>query len=269
MTNSNLPVTSREYKLMLNVDRFKNRKEGKEAFWDLVSFYVEKNKGSIKTQDDEEEIRRTYYIDTPTLLLKNAGYILRVREEEKGNDTEYKVTLKYRSSDRYLSAIQPIEPINDELKFEEDITPPFISKFSKSTSLETTTKPVLDKISDVVDIFSGLDDLKLPKDTPVEIVNSFQAHEVSHKFGSFKFGDKKIKAAFSFWYLLGKDSEIPIVAEFSFDYGAKDSEGDFQLEMFSTETVSGANKLFLSLQNQLGWLNLNSTTKTAFAIESM
>ena len=42
MSTANLPVTSREYKLMLNVDRFSNRTEGAEAFFRLIEFLIKK-----------------------------------------------------------------------------------------------------------------------------------------------------------------------------------------------------------------------------------
>ena len=42
MSTTNLPVTSREYKLMLNVDRFSNGSEGAEAFFRLIEFLIKK-----------------------------------------------------------------------------------------------------------------------------------------------------------------------------------------------------------------------------------
>jgi len=50
-----------------------------------------------------------------------------------------------------------------------------------------------------------------------------------------------------------------------FDYdAAKNDEGDLE---FSPEVVEGAKVLFTALQNQTGWLDLTTTTKTAFALE--
>jgi hypothetical protein len=39
---ANRPVTSREYKLMLNTDRFQDRSRGTEVFFDLLSFLIKK-----------------------------------------------------------------------------------------------------------------------------------------------------------------------------------------------------------------------------------
>jgi hypothetical protein len=56
---------------------------------------------------------------------------------------------------------------------------------------------------------------------------------------------------------LGKESELPLVAEFSFDHdlGARES------------LHQGAQGLFQALQRQTGWVDLAGTTKTAYAYE--
>ena len=38
MMTLNRPVTSREYKLMLNIDHFRDRDQGVQDFWELVKF---------------------------------------------------------------------------------------------------------------------------------------------------------------------------------------------------------------------------------------
>jgi hypothetical protein len=72
MDQSNLPVTSREYKLMLNVDRFKIRSEGSDAMWSLVEFLILKQGGDADA-DVEEKIRRTWYLDTLVCLAINTA----------------------------------------------------------------------------------------------------------------------------------------------------------------------------------------------------
>src|SRR5215210_361340 len=138
----NLPVTSREYKLMLNTDRFIDRNQGSEVWLSLVDFLVEKHGGQIIETDEVEE-RKASYLDTPALALDQHGFALRLREEDNGGD-RYQINLKYRDPDRYISAAQDLfsEPAG-KTKFEEDISPPFISKFSHSTSIKTNTLPNL------------------------------------------------------------------------------------------------------------------------------
>ena len=47
MKGANRPITSREYKLMLNVDRFGDRKAGIQAFARLFEFLVDSQGGEI------------------------------------------------------------------------------------------------------------------------------------------------------------------------------------------------------------------------------
>ena len=59
MTPTNRPITSREYKLMLNTERFRDRRAGAGLFWKLLTFLVE-NQGNevISDQVDPRKGRR-------------------------------------------------------------------------------------------------------------------------------------------------------------------------------------------------------------------
>jgi len=263
MKLSNLPVTSREYKLMLNSDRFGDRDKGAERFQSLIDLLIRKQGGSVDKQNKEER-RHTSYLDTPQFALRQSGFSLRLREEEaKG----FQINLKFRNADRYISAAQDLSASQPgKIKFEEDILPPFVSKFSHSTSIATDTMPHFKTIKDVVSMFPGIASLGIDEDTPVKTANDFRALEVVRKLCKFQFGKTEtIKASLSFWYLT-EDTDWPLVSEFSFDYdAAKNDEGD--LEEYSHEVVEGAKGFFSALQNQTGWLDLTTTTKTAFALE--
>ena len=89
---------------------------------------------------------------------------------------------------------------------------------------------------------------------------------MTRKLCKFQFEKTEIlKASLSFWYLLN-ETHWPLVAEFSFDYDAtKKVEGE--LESYSPAVVEGASGFFRSVLNQAGWLDLTTTTKTAFALE--
>ena len=56
------------------------------------------------------------------------------------------------------------------------------------------------------------------------------------------------------------------MAEFSFDYDAlkNDEPG---LEKYPLSVVEGASNFFRALQQQTGWLDTTTTTKTGFALE--
>src|SRR6201988_1535974 len=105
MNVSNLPVTSREYKVMLNSDRFQDRNKGAERFLSLIDFLVRKQGGAIVEKQNKEERRQTSYLDTPQFALRQSGFALRLREEANA----FQLNLKYRGADRYLSAAQRSE----------------------------------------------------------------------------------------------------------------------------------------------------------------
>ena len=277
MQNANLPVTSREYKLILNTERFKNPAEGCIAFTKLLSFLITQKFDGRITNDQtgkDEEIRLTYYLDTKDSALRREGLVLRVREEE--ND-KFKTTLKCRTSDRYIaSALDVTSPRQKERKFEEDIVPPFVSKFSHSSSIKNGSLPDLSTIDKVAELFPGLKNLSLDGTLPVNVVNGFKAFEVVRKTGIFRFGqdDLDVKSNLSFWYFQGKEDTWPLVGEFSFDYDISDQVKEATsrakqaiLEEYPKQTVEGSNRLFAALQSHAGWFNFNIINKTAFALE--
>ncbi|HEU0252679.1 MAG TPA: hypothetical protein VFR12_06560, partial [Pyrinomonadaceae bacterium] len=59
MKPSNQPVTSREYKVMLNTNRFKDRSLGGEEFLGLIAFLIEKEGGTVVERQNKEERRQT------------------------------------------------------------------------------------------------------------------------------------------------------------------------------------------------------------------
>jgi hypothetical protein len=269
--NMNHSVTSREYKLMLNTERFKNRDEGSLVFLNLIDFLIGKEGGAIIEKQNVEEKRQTSYLDTFDLALHRHGFALRLREEAKANDG-FQINLKYRASDRYISAAQDLSsPQADKIKFEEDILPPFVSKFSHSCSVKAETKPDLGRMHKVAELFPGLEELDIDGDTVVKTVNDFTALEVVRKLCKFQFGGTPvIKASLSFWYLTKNENDWPLVGEFSFDYDEPDRETDeTRLETYPSRVVEGASRFFSALQGQAGWMNFNATTKTAFALEGL
>lgn len=285
--STNLPVTSREYKLMLRTDHFRERERGAAAYWNLVEFLIRERQGNEIYKKQDRQLRRvTSYLDTPGTELRKHGYVVRAREEydKHGEFDGYKITLKFRSPDRYIAAAKDMscsDAIDDcDDKFEEDILPPFNSKFARSVSFRTGEMPTLDNIGQVQDLFPGLEALPIPASTPINVVNGFRAHEISYRVGQLQFvrmplsfGDKPdflVKCCLNFWYLLA-DDEWPLTAEFSFDYDLPDrgpGQAD-QLEYYSPEVVAGSNAFFQALQRQVGWLDRTGTTKTAYAFSAL
>ena len=129
------------------------------------------------------------------------------------------------------------------------------------------------RVGDVVERFPelNLDALEVQESTRLELVNDFTAQEIAIKIGKLRFDEAtEVKAALSLWYLEGgEEQQLPLVAEFSFDYDAPEGTQQEDLETFPQSVVLGANRLFQSLQKQAGWISPNFTTKTAFAYEGL
>ena len=281
MTNYNKPVTSREYKLILNSHCFHKRAKAADAFWKVIAHLVEeKLDGEIVKIQNSEDIRQTSYLDTPEHSLRRAGFIVRVRLEGKHKNT-WKTTLKYRGPDRYLSASKDVAitkaPV-EQRKFEEDVLAPFISRFSHSSWLETDTPLQLRTLEEACEYFPALNKLDCSGDTRIIVVNNFEAYEIRRKIGQFSFEKEPnkpliVKACLSLWYLSGKNKlDYPLVSEFSCDYDlpvSSRSRHNRYVESFPLDTVIGTNRLFETLQNHASFIATTGTTKTAFAYDSM
>jgi len=263
-------ITSREYKLILNVDRFYNRQQGVLVFWDMVKYLLNNINPRLNFIDQNTKTptfeRRTWYLDTPKHFMNQNGFSLRMRSERNKNKSEYKITLKYRSPDRFISAAQNlnytgVKRKHSKNKFEEDIVPAFQSKFANSTSIELKKQdvPPIKNIKDVRKLFPGIKVLELPDQMKIGTVNNFVAHEKVYHIGRFSIDDIDVKCCLSFWYLLSKDNSFPLVAEFSFDY---DQEEKMGFPLLVTEICKD---FYTALQKQSGWMNVAGTTKTFYA----
>lgn len=172
--------------------------------------------------------------------------------------------MKCRSADRYFAAAHVlVTSAKPEQKFEEDVLPPFQSRFANSAVLESKTEPHLPNVAALAKIFPGVSKLRIPGKTPLEVVNSLHFHEIFRKLCQIEFGKgPPIRAGASFWYLTGEADRWPVIAEFSFDLEAP-APDDFPLKV-----LTGVNAWFRALQGFPGWFNLDATTKTRFAYEA-
>jgi hypothetical protein len=115
----------------------------------------------------------------------------------------------------------------------------------------------------VVATYPGPPSLEISGKTAVGKVNDFPAYEFARTPGNHEFAaGTKVKCALSFWYLTEKRAGRPVAAEFSFDFDDDDED-------FPIKTVTGANALFASFQKQSGWVDLSSTTKSAYAYDAL
>lgn len=280
MIHLNRPVTTREYKLMINTKDFKEREKGLQNFSDIIEKQIELLNARDGTREAhfEKEIkgqkRRTWYLDTESFELNTHKFLLRIRYESK--DDEYIIDLKCRNPDRYIAASYDLSSIvkdNIKIKFEEDIVPPFTSKFSLSASFKMKEEPKLGSFRELKSIFPGLNQLDIDEGEHLKKVNNFEAREISCKIGKIKFREGKTDdVSLNFWYSSNEGKkEIPVIVEFAFDYDANERNtangmSSF-LEEFPNPMVTGTNAFYLTLQNEKFVDHKIAKTKTEYAYQ--
>ena len=257
-------VDSKEYKLLLRVEQFADRTKGVNQFWSGVLGVAEQIQLPVSGSMTKLKERRVRFLDTKDFCLwKKYHFIFRERIDLESDGTEEKrkkVTLKYRAEDIDAAAAIDVSSTTGkkrEEKLEEDISPPRVSKFSKSGSTEIKTKKKLKKVSDMADAFPVLKELPI-QDKKVLTVNGFQAHEIKIEGVEVTLnGEHKAEASFSFWYDQKADGSL-LAAEFSFDYEVGPG--------VAATVDQRADCFFAAIQNKLNeWIDKNAKTKTHIA----
>ena len=263
------PVTSREYKLMLQPALFAGDEKAlldrARAFWNeyvtLLDGLVLEEKGTLETVRRRRDIR---FFDTADHRLNNADYAFRVRRDRGGErDGRREATLKFRHQDRYVARgrnLKPVAGAHSETKFEEDIKPPFLKLFSYSTKQRIGDEDTFQTLGDVARIFPGLGDDLDGYDAGEELilVGGFTAHEIVIGGGELQLGHDKgeeAECALVVWY--AGDAENPAVAEFSYKYADKDED-------YGRKVAARAFAAFREVQTMDQWVDPESLTKTKF-----
>jgi hypothetical protein len=261
-------ICSREYKLMLRASKFAGD-EGKltssaGALWrDLAAIIVPSAVAVSGTDDIERKRRQVRFFDTRDKWLRSNDYVVRERVDLENNERE--LTLKFRHPDRFISQdrdMTPAEGPDADLKFEEDIKPPFQALYSFSSTVLVKEDTALDTLKDVNKLYPGLAGAveDFPKAEPLSVVGGFTAYERVIKGTSFQIRkDPEVCAqcSLTLWYE-GEDGDTPVVAEFSFKY--QDDK-----EAYTAKMARRAYAAFMDIQARLGdWIDNGSMTKTAY-----
>lgn len=274
---TNKPLTSREYKIILNSNRFPNLflengitpSDPKYMFAKLIQDNIQYIGGTV-VWENEIFHRETSYLDTNQWDLKSIDHIVRLRFEPDKNI--FKLTFKYRSNDIFKSSFVNVSTKykNSEEKFEEDITSN-LNKFSSSCSIELKEKPVIKTLKDIIKFFPGIEksvdeNLGIPLTTPVNIVNGFVGKEICVHLFTASFSKNEnfpvVKFCLSFW---NDKSDIPVASEFSFDFDFPEKTNNEVREFVRDVLIPNCDKMFKHALNLKDWVNLNATTKTALA----
>jgi hypothetical protein len=258
------PITSREYKVMLDHRAFADRDNAVRSFWSEVVDFARPFKlgdGLATSTLAETKQRAIVFLDTADLTLNDNSFILRRRVKTGAGKAEY--TLKCRSDDRYVAASANVlqgEGTDPDPKFEEDIAAPFRSRYSRSNSIKVPVdRPIPQTLSDAAKLFPVLatlqrDGLACPSNSKLSFVNEVEALERVYEGPKLDFGSKKASVALILWSR-GTDGR-PLVAEFSFRYEDTSEE-------FPGDVAAAAQKFFLHFQ-RLDWCRPTAMTKTEY-----
>lgn len=255
-------LSSKEYKMLLNPEFFKNPEEGMIKFWDIAKEAADKTGLEITGKDSFElkDPRYIAYLDTPDFRLKELGYILRRRQDKKIKEKgkkEYELVLKYRSNDMETAAskdVSPAEEFKGESKFEQDIVAgkeSIKNVYSKSSKVILESKTD-DELEEYGEIFPCLTELGIDPEEEISFVNDRKMEEYKMQLGEIDLGNGvAAESSIAVWYKQGKsDEKEPVIAEFSFNYKISENNGP------SAE----ADKFIKSLQKEADrWINEGST----------
>lgn len=178
-------VGSREYKLMLNPALFEGADPSAAvtAYWNELKPLIENAPINRDTSGvfSLDKLRTVKFYDSPnTCTLKSHGYIFRERIE----NGEREVTLKYRAYDRFIAGHKDLQgeaSRDPETKFEEDISAPFTSKYSYSTTQSIGDGKNLNKMDDPIGLYSGLEAYGFDPDEPISLVSDLVVTEKVYK----------------------------------------------------------------------------------------
>ena len=263
---ANPDVTSREYKLMLQVDSFSYASEATDvdAFLDDAESAIETAiNRSVTGTETLSKIRDVMFYDTDgDCDLKNIGYSFRERVE----DSDSEVTLKFRSPDRYISDFEDLSATSGqaETKLESDIGINAISSFTVvyGHSTKAPNTRTINEMEDINDQFPGFDDdYNFSNSLSLSLVGDLTVREHVYKGREIDLGSFDADISVTLWYNgVPSGSETPLVVEVSFKY--EDSSADY-----SKNVVNRAKTSFEALQELTDWTDPNSKTKTKFVYE--
>ncbi|MBJ9952009.1 MULTISPECIES: hypothetical protein [unclassified Acinetobacter] len=260
-------VTSREYKLLLQADKFSYANESAD-----VNTYMQQAKNIIAQQinrtvsgsmvlDKQRQIR--FYDSPSSCLLNNMGYSFRERIENGASE----VTLKFRSFDHYLSNFADLSSptTGAKTKLEDDITQTATQGFLVGSS-KSTTVPNTRTINKFLDIHTHFPKFKetfgISDNQVLSQVGGLTIYERSYRGVSIDLGEFDADVDMSLWYTQVPSTGLkPAVVEVSFKY--QDPNANYTNKVVQRAAIS-----FSALKSLSNYNAPSSTqTKTQFVYQ--
>lgn len=263
---ANPDVTSREYKLMLDVDQFSYSTESAKVtslLNDAENAIEQAINRSVSGSPWLEKQRDVSFFDTQgSCELHSRGYSFRERVENGASE----VTLKFRSPDRYIADFEDVssDTSGAETKLESDVganaNVPFKVVYGHST--KAPNMRTINKIKDVNVHFPEFEsDYGLDDDLPLSLVGNLSVREHVYHGIEIDLGQHDADISVTLWYQgTPWGTQKPLVAEISFKY--EDGSADY-----TRKVVNRAKASFEALKGLSGWVDSDSKTKTTFVYE--
>lgn len=256
-------VTSREYKLILNHEKFSfdNEFQQVDGFLSLAAKNIEESiDRKVNGSPFLSKERSVAFYDVPReCTLKNIGYSFR----DRVTDGDSEVTLKFRSPDRYISGFEDLSSSSSssKTKFESDIGANAINEFKVIYSYSTRV-PNSRKINDMKDInyhFPGFeDDYSFDNNIAIAPVSDLIIHERVYEGLEIDLGSIDAEMSLTLWYLSAPSGQdVPLLAEVDFDYADNSAK-------YTKKVVNRAKVAFDTLRAMDDWVSPDSETKTQF-----
>ena len=250
----------REYKMMLRPNLFDEKKSSMQSFQKGLERNLKSHKASLSgTEFQRSKRQRIEVLDTKDFQIRNLGLLLRKRTRVTAASRKaIEMTLKCRSPDLCIAIGHhcPIpQNFSTKSKLEEDVATPFVSRFSRSTTVTLSSAPRTTE--EITAIFSCLRSIEgLPK--YLKRVNDLQITEDVFEGPVFKFGEVSAKVAVILWFIPKRKK--PVAAEFSFRVPFNDV-------MDHPDTAKQILGFYETMQGTK-WMSSEFGTKTSFIYES-
>ena len=290
-------LDAREYKLLLNPDRFRESPETvADTFWEehlkpLIDERLGLRNGSVPRHEERFTERRERVVrfwDAPDCILTRADVALRERmsvDEKDDSDVRPEITLKMRMPDLFVVATTELHGSRDNARttFEEDIAPlevddptpgkqsvvipakPSIrSRFALSTRQSADWSASQCTLGGLWELFPTIFELIKASGgqaaPATKLVSGPTIRELVFKGARVKLGAGVVgKFTLTLWYF-GSQQPDPTVAEISFKCATIDGD-------MPGAAARRALTLFVAMQTRLGgWVNSEHSSKTALAL---
>jgi hypothetical protein len=261
-------VHYREYKILLQPDRFTSKRDFLE-FWEDASKTIKKL--GLKVDKDshafDSQVREVLFYDTPGFDLFNHHFILRKRTfyDQGWPRAGHELTFKYRDPDLAAAAAVDVRPQlggHEEIKFKEEVLLERdrlggMRKVYSHGCVLLSPKIELDRgIEDIARAFPTLKRIDISPRTKLELVNNVAVEEVQNTMGMLHFHHHfKGKVTIAIWR--SRALEKSLSGEFAFQCKFD------HLQDVNQEAIELSEEFYKKVQIDCAeWIKLG-TTKTA------